>query len=72
MNYLPVFLAAATLLCGCAGMSTPANGESAQEAPEYRTGSIIAKKKAKTEDGVRSVDASALDEVQRNSALPIK
>ena len=74
MKCMPIFLAAATstLISACAGVATPGQGEAAQEAPEYRTGSIIAKKKAKTEDGVRSVDAAQLDDIQRNSAVPIK
>lgn len=40
--------------------------------PEYRTGSIIAKKKSASSDNVKELSPAELEKVRDNSSLPIR
>lgn len=66
-------LAVVSVLSACS--TTPAGPDetvAANDMPEYRTGSIIAKKKTSSPDNLKSMSAEQLEEVRQNSAIPMR
>jgi hypothetical protein len=63
-------LAVVCALSACSTATTTQDSATiANEMPEYRTGSIIAKKKTALSDGVKTMTAEQLEEVRQNSAI---
>ncbi len=57
--------------CSTTGTSTEAQS-AASDMPEYRTGSIIAKKKTVNSDNIKAMTPEQLEEMRQNSAIPMR
>jgi hypothetical protein len=63
---------AASLLGACSSAPVKDTETAYNEMPEYRTGSIIAKKKSALSDNVKDLSPAELEKVRESSSLPIR
>ncbi len=64
-------LATMCLLSACASTNTEDTKTVYNEMPEYRTGSIIARKKTPVADPVKNMPVEELEKFRENSSIPM-